>query len=82
MLKTENNKKVTVYVFDTVHKPKITIHGQWAVPDTRLGKKNAGKASQKTHYPNATLVKQVDLLFKEKKKITWLKSLFLISPFK
>ena len=28
LLKTENNKKVTVHAFGTVHKLKITIHGQ------------------------------------------------------
>ena len=26
-------------LFFTVHKPKITVHGQWTVPDTHPGKK-------------------------------------------
>ena len=59
-LKTENNKKinnkkVTVHAFGTVHKPKITVHGQWTVPETRPEKKKkAENATQETQYPNAT----------------------------
>ena len=54
-LKTENNKKVTVHAFGTIHKLKITVLGQWTMPDTRPGKKkNAKNATQETQYPNAT----------------------------
>ena len=56
MLKTENNKKVIVHTFGAVHKPKITIHGQWTVPDARPKKKNAENATQETQNPNATYI--------------------------
>ena len=55
LLKTENNKKVTVHAFDTVHKPKITVRGQWIVPDARLGKKNVENITRKTQNPNTYL---------------------------
>ena len=42
-LKTENNKKVTVHAFGIVHKPKITVYGQWTVPNARPGKKKYRK---------------------------------------
>ena len=32
-------EKLLFTLFFTVHKPKITVHGQWIVPDARLGKK-------------------------------------------
>ena len=46
---------VTVHVFGTIHKSKITVYGQWTVPDTRpKKKKNAENTTQETQYPNAT----------------------------
>ena len=50
----KNNNEVTVHAFGTVYKPKITVHGQWTVPNTHLGKKNTENATCKTQYPNAT----------------------------
>ena len=52
----KKNFKVTVHAFGTIHKPKITVHGQWIMPDARLGKKNAKNATQGTQYPNATYI--------------------------
>ena len=35
--------KITVHSIFTVHKPKITVHGQWIVPDTCPGKRKKKK---------------------------------------
>ena len=48
-LKIENNKKVTVHAFGTIHKLKITVLGQWTMPDTRPGKKKTQKMQRKKH---------------------------------
>ena len=45
----KKNKKVTVHAFDTVHKPKITVHGQWTVPDARPRKKKKKRRKRKCH---------------------------------
>ena len=53
----KDNYKVTVHAFGIVHKPKITVHGQWTMPDThpeKKRKKKAKNATQETQYPNAT----------------------------
>ena len=51
-MKTENNffkkKEVTVHVFDTVYKPKITVHGQWTLPNACRGKKKKKNAENAT----------------------------------
>ena len=48
----KNNWKVTVHAFGIVHKPKITIHGQWTVPDTHPEKKKK-KKNEKRNARNA-----------------------------
>ena len=49
MLKIENwkqfflKKEVTVHMFGTVYKPKITVHGQWTLLDACTEKKKKKK---------------------------------------
>ena len=62
LLKTENNKKNNFFycllLFSTVHWPKITVHGQWAVHnalDLKKKKPKTCKTRTQPHYPNGPL---------------------------
>ena len=56
-MKIENNfffkKEVIVHVFGTVYKPKITVHGQWTLPDacTEEKKKKRRKCNVRNAIP-------------------------------
>ena len=45
------SNKVTAHAFGTVHKPKITVHGQWTMPDVRPGKKKHKKRNARNAIP-------------------------------